>query len=78
MARGGHPGMASAGMGDTLSGILAALLGQGLSAHDAALAGVRLHSKAGELAGQQHGYGLTATDVSGELGRAWLELVGEG
>ena len=78
VARGGHPGMASAGMGDTLSGILAALLGQGLSAQDAALAGVRLHSKAGELAGQQHGYGLTATDVSDELGRAWLELVGEG
>ncbi|WP_161882396.1 NAD(P)H-hydrate dehydratase [Deinococcus alpinitundrae] len=77
VARGGHPGMASAGMGDTLSGVLAALLGQGLSAPDAALAGVRLHSKAGELAGQQHGYGLTATDVSGELGRAWLLLVGE-
>ncbi|GAA3998522.1 bifunctional ADP-dependent NAD(P)H-hydrate dehydratase/NAD(P)H-hydrate epimerase [Deinococcus rubellus] len=76
VARGGHPGMASAGMGDTLSGILAALLGQGLNAQDAALAGVRLHSKAGELAGQQHGYGLMATDVSGELGRAWLELVG--
>ena len=78
VARGGHPGMASAGMGDTLSGILAALLGQGLSAPDAAIAGVRLHSKAGELAGQQHGYGLTAMDVSSELGRAWLALVGEG
>ncbi|AZI43952.1 NAD(P)H-hydrate dehydratase [Deinococcus psychrotolerans] len=75
VSRGGHPGMASAGMGDTLSGILAGLLGQGLSAEDAALCGVRLHSKAGELAGAKHGYGLTATDVSGEVGAAWLALV---
>jgi yjeF C-terminal region, hydroxyethylthiazole kinase-related/yjeF N-terminal region len=76
VSRGGHPGMASAGMGDTLSGLLASLLGQGLSAPDAALAGVTLHARAGELAGAKHGYGLTATDVSAELGRAWLGLVG--
>ncbi|WP_420595873.1 NAD(P)H-hydrate dehydratase [Deinococcus sp.] len=76
VVRGGHPGMASAGMGDILSGILAAMLGQGLSAEDAALTGTRLHTRAGELAGDKHGYGLTATDVSGELGAAWLSLVG--
>ncbi|GGR00886.1 NAD(P)H-hydrate dehydratase [Deinococcus ruber] len=77
VARGGHPGMASAGMGDTLSGVIAALLGQGLSALDAALCGVRLHARAGELAGQQHGYGLSATDVSASLGAAWLSLTSE-
>lgn len=75
VARGGHPGMASAGMGDTLSGVVASLLGQGLSAVHAALCAVRLHALAGELAGAKHGYGLSATDVSGELGAAWLQLV---
>jgi hydroxyethylthiazole kinase-like uncharacterized protein yjeF len=75
VSRGGHPGMASAGMGDTLSGVIAALLGQGLSASHAALCGVRLHSRAGELAGARHGYGLSATDLSGELGAAWNALL---
>jgi len=74
VSRGGHPGMASAGMGDTLAGIVAALLGQGLSAADAAGVGVRLHARAGERAGARHGYGLTASDVSAELGGAWLDL----
>uniref|UniRef100_UPI0025BDA06A NAD(P)H-hydrate dehydratase n=1 Tax=Deinococcus sp. TaxID=47478 RepID=UPI0025BDA06A len=75
VSRGGHPGMASGGMGDTLSGILAALLGQGLSARDAAVTGVRLHARAGERAAQAHGYGLSASDVAQELGGAWQDLV---
>ncbi|MEW6422969.1 MAG: NAD(P)H-hydrate dehydratase [Deinococcota bacterium] len=74
VSRGGHPGMASAGMGDTLSGVIAALLGQGLTAPQAALTGVRLHARAGERAGARHGYGLIASDVSVELGGAWLDL----
>ena len=74
VSRGGHPGMASGGMGDTLSGILAALLGQGLSARDAAVTGVRLHARAGERAAQVHGYGLSASDVAQELGGAWQDL----
>ncbi|WP_245872738.1 NAD(P)H-hydrate dehydratase [Deinococcus planocerae] len=78
VSRGGHPGMASAGMGDTLSGIVAALLGQGLGARDAAVAGVRLHARAGERAGGRHGYGLSATDVSFEVGGAWLDLARAG
>ena len=77
VARGGHPGMASAGMGDTLSGVIAALLGQRLSALDAALCGVRLHARAGELAGERHGYGLSATDVSANIGAAWLTLTSQ-
>ncbi|GGK89343.1 NAD(P)H-hydrate dehydratase [Deinococcus radiotolerans] len=76
VSRGGHPGMASAGMGDTLSGVLAALLGQGLSTWDAARVGVRLHARAGERAAEQFAYGLGATDVAGELGRAWMDLRG--
>lgn len=74
VARGGHPGMASAGMGDTLSGILAALLAQGLDPWDAARVGVRLHARAGEIAAVRFGYGLGATDVAHDLGRAWADL----
>ncbi|GGJ72429.1 NAD(P)H-hydrate dehydratase [Deinococcus aquiradiocola] len=74
VSRGGHPGMASAGMGDTLGGILAALLAQRLPAPQAALCGVRLHARAGELAGDRHGYGLSASDLSSELGHAWKIL----
>ncbi|GAA0520072.1 NAD(P)H-hydrate dehydratase [Deinococcus depolymerans] len=76
VSRGGHPGMASGGMGDTLSGVLAALLGQGLAAPDAAVAGVRLHARAGERAAARHGYGLSASDTALELGQAWLDLQG--
>lgn len=78
LSRGGHPGMATAGMGDTLSGILAALLAQGLDAAQAALVGVRLHALAGEWAAQQHGYGLIASDVADSLGKAWEMMMGDG
>lgn len=74
VSRGGHPGMGKAGMGDTLGGVLAALLGQGLDAERAAAVGVRLHARAGEFAAQRHGYGLTASDLAGELGAAWADL----
>ncbi|RTR29415.1 NAD(P)H-hydrate dehydratase [Deinococcus radiophilus] len=74
VSRGGHPGMASAGMGDTLAGVLAALLAAGLPTEQAAQVGVRLHARAGERAAQRHGYGLGASDVAAELGRAWADL----
>ncbi|WP_261663483.1 NAD(P)H-hydrate dehydratase [Deinococcus sp. Marseille-Q6407] len=76
VSRGGHPGMASAGMGDTLSGILAALLAAGMEPPQAAQAGVRLHARAGERAARRYGYGLSASDVAAELGGAWADLTG--
>lgn len=60
----GNPGMASGGMGDVLSGVLAALLAQGLDAFTAAGAGVFLHASAADLAARQQGQrGLLASDL---------------
>src|SRR3989338_788746 len=60
----GNPGMASAGMGDVLTGIIAALLAQGLAPRDAARLGVWLHARAGDDAAAQSGeIGLLASDL---------------
>ncbi|MFV3331669.1 NAD(P)H-hydrate dehydratase [Pseudomonas sp. NY15437] len=58
----GHPAMAGAGLGDVLSGILGALLAQGLPVFDAACLAVWLHACAGESLGAQ-GRGLAAADL---------------
>ncbi len=60
----GNPGMASGGMGDVLTGVIAALLAQGLPPFAAAKAGVYLHGRAGDLAAREGGErGLLATDL---------------
>lgn len=60
----GNPGMASGGMGDLLTGIVAALLAQGCDAWEAATLGVSLHARAGDLAARHGGErGLLATDL---------------
>lgn len=62
----GNPGMASAGMGDLLSGIIAALLAQGLDAEQALLLGVYLHGAAADECVKKGigPVGLTASEVS--------------
>ena len=60
----GNPGMASGGMGDVLTGVITALLAQGLTAWDAACLGVCVHSAAADLAASESGqHGLLATDL---------------
>ena len=63
----GNPGMASAGMGDVLSGIIAGLWAQGLDVRDAAEAGVCLHAAAGDRAAARGQRGLVASDVIAAL-----------
>jgi NAD(P)H-hydrate epimerase len=60
----GNPGMASGGMGDVLSGVIAGLLAQGLSLKNAAQQGVYLHGLAADLAAEKDGErGLLASDL---------------
>ncbi len=66
----GTPAMASGGMGDALSGLLAALVGQGLAPFEAACAAAWLHGRAGELAAGGADAGLLAGDLIEALPRA--------
>ena len=61
----GNPGMSSAGMGDVLSGMIAAFIGQGLVAEESLLLAVYLHGAAGDaLAEQRATLGMSATEVT--------------
>jgi hydroxyethylthiazole kinase-like uncharacterized protein yjeF len=65
VSRGGSPALATAGTGDVLTGVVAALLAQGLDAFTAAVAGVWLHAAAGREAARRQGApeGVIASDV---------------
>ncbi|UYM17906.1 NAD(P)H-hydrate dehydratase [Endozoicomonas euniceicola] len=74
----GNPGMAVAGMGDVLSGVIGALLAQNLPVYDAARLGVWLHaSGADTLAWQQGETGLLATDTIPFIRQQLNELTGQ-
>ncbi len=73
----GHPGMATGGMGDTLTGVCAALIAQGLTTRDAARVGAWVCGRAAELAiriGGQSQESLLPTDLSAFLGQAFSDL----
>ncbi|MBS0380836.1 MAG: NAD(P)H-hydrate dehydratase [Proteobacteria bacterium] len=59
----GNPGMASGGMGDVLTGVIAGLVAQGQGAWEAACLGVGLHARAGDLAARAGERGLLASDL---------------
>ncbi len=65
----GNPGLASAGTGDVLSGVIAGLAAQGLGLEHAARLGVCLHAAAGDQAAQQGERGLLAGDLMPQLRR---------
>lgn len=69
----GNPGMASAGMGDVLTGVIAGILAQLGDPLVAARIGVLVHALAGDAAARDGERGLIARDVIGEL-RTWVNL----
>ena len=59
----GNPGMATAGSGDVLTGVIAGLIAQGFELQDAAETGVCVHAAAGDLAAQDGERGMIASDL---------------
>jgi NAD(P)H-hydrate epimerase len=71
----GNPGMATAGSGDVLTGIILSLLAQGYPPPDAALLGAFVHGLAGDLAACETGQqSLIASDIIDYLGKAFLKI----
>ena len=71
----GNPGMATAGSGDVLTGIILSLLAQKYTPEDAALLGVYLHGLAGDFAaGEFSQQGMIAGDIIQSLGKAFLKI----
>ncbi len=72
----GDPGMATAGSGDVLTGLLAALLAQGLPCEEAAVLGTTLHALAGEAAAQDlTSYCMTAGDILGHFPDVYKKFI---
>ncbi len=71
----GNPGMATAGSGDVLTGVVLGLLAQHYAPEDAAVTAVYLHGLAGDMAACVHGEnGLIASDIIENLGKAFSKL----
>ena len=71
----GNPGMATAGSGDTLTGIILSLLAQNYTPLDAALAGVYIHGTAGDIVAESSSFeSLIATDIIDHIGDAFNRI----
>ncbi len=70
----GNPGMATAGMGDILSGVIGGLMAQDIPLGDAAKLGVYVHAAAGDLAAKEGERGMIATDLLPYLRRLVNQL----
>jgi hydroxyethylthiazole kinase-like uncharacterized protein yjeF len=72
----GNPGMATAGVGDILTGMIASLIAQGISPYEAAKLAVYVHGKAGDLASKEKGQlSLVAGDILNKLPAVFKLLV---
>jgi len=71
----GNPGMATAGSGDVLTGMILSLLAQGYSSDNAAVTGVYLHGLAGDIAAAKSCYeSIIATDIIENIGNAFIKI----
>ena len=71
----GNPGMATAGSGDVLSGVITSLIGQGYDPAQAAILGVFLHGFSGDIAASEQGLeSLIAGDIARNMGKAIMRL----
>ncbi len=71
----GNPGMATAGSGDVLTGILTSLLSQGYNSFEASIMGVFLHGLAGDIAATKSGFNaLIAGDIIDNIGVAFKKI----
>lgn len=71
----GNPGMATAGSGDVLTGVITGLVAQGYEPLSAAIFGVYLHGKSGDIAVEDYGYqSLIASHLIDNMGDAYIDL----
>lgn len=71
----GNPGMATAGAGDVLTGLITGLMAQGYSPQRAAIFGVYIHGLAGDIAAKKYGKpSMQASDIIEHIGEAYLSL----
>ena len=71
----GNSGMATAGSGDILTGLIASLIAQGVAPDKAALLGVFIHGYSGDLVAKEKGeYGMLAEDIVKSIGQVFKEL----
>ncbi|HLQ67027.1 MAG TPA: NAD(P)H-hydrate dehydratase, partial [Candidatus Limnocylindrales bacterium] len=71
----GNPGMATAGAGDALAGVIAGLLAQGMEPGEAAAVGCFVHGLAGDVAARRNGMrGMIATDIVAAIPAALMAL----
>jgi len=71
----GNPGMATAGSGDVLSGVITGLISQNYDPLTAAVFGVYLHGKTGDIISEKKSYqGMISGDIANNIGEAYLDL----
>lgn len=74
----GNSGMATAGTGDVLTGLIASLLAQRMEPFEAAQLGVHIHGLAGDIAAKRRSKrGMVASDLAASLCDAWIAIEGE-